>query len=228
MTQADGIETGPLWVNRLKGLLPSLHEVLGENSEVVLHDLTHPEDSVVAIEGDLTHRKVGAPATDLLLYLLREGASAKDVVNYETRTAEGVVLRSSTLLLRDERHLPVASLCINIDTGIRSNSQGERSQGSDGERVEPEEGLMREVFSQDVGETMQALVESALRAVGASPYGLGKEQRLEVVRILDERGAFMVRGAVDYVAEQLEISRATLYNYRKALEEGDLSSTGKR
>ncbi len=218
MARTQMTKMEPQWVRMLKDLLPGLREVLGKDSEVVLHDLTHPEDSVVAIEGDLTHRKVGAPATDLLLHLLREGAAAKDVVNYETRAAEGIVLRSSTLLLRDEGGLPVASLCINIDTKVRDISDEKIRAAARADVLRRGGGSVREVFSQNVEETLRNLVEEALRAVGASRYGVNKDQRLEIVRLLDERGGFMVRGAADYVAKQLKMSRASLYNYRKTLE----------
>ena len=40
-----------------------------------------------------------------------------------------------------------------------------------------------------------------------------KEEKIELVRIFEERGVFLVKGAVEYVAEVLNVSRYTVYNY---------------
>ena len=40
-----------------------------------------------------------------------------------------------------------------------------------------------------------------------------KEDKLVIVRRLDEKGVFLVKGAIDYVANILGVSRYTIYNY---------------
>lgn len=48
-----------------------LGAALGKDCEVVLHDLRYPDESVIAIaNGDISSRKVGAPATDFILKLM--------------------------------------------------------------------------------------------------------------------------------------------------------------
>ncbi len=42
-----------------------------------------------------------------------------------------------------------------------------------------------------------------------------REQRIQVVRDLERRGIFLIKGAVDEVARLLGVSRYTVYNYRK-------------
>jgi hypothetical protein len=42
---------------------------------------------------------------------------------------------------------------------------------------------------------------------------LDREGKQEVVRRLDERGAFTLRKAVEDIAQRLEVSRFTIYNY---------------
>ena len=44
--------------------------MLGSRYEVILHDLSHVESSIVAIYGNVTNRNVGGPATNYLLQLL--------------------------------------------------------------------------------------------------------------------------------------------------------------
>ena len=54
-------------------LVSFLGEVVGRNTEVVLHDLADIDASVVAIvNGEVSGRTVGSPATDLVLRELEE------------------------------------------------------------------------------------------------------------------------------------------------------------
>lgn len=55
------------------------------------------------------------------------------------------------------------------------------------------------------------------------------EERTRIVAELERRGAFMVRGAVEIVAQRLDVSRFTIYGYlkqiRTAAEDADPSAT---
>jgi HTH domain len=57
------------------------------------------------------------------------------------------------------------------------------------------------------------LVEGVVAEIGADFTSLSREDKQRVVRLLDERGAFTMRRAVDQVADALGVSRITIYNY---------------
>jgi len=40
-----------------------------------------------------------------------------------------------------------------------------------------------------------------------------KEDNLRVVEIVDKKGGFMIKGAIDQLAHRLNVSRYTIYNY---------------
>lgn len=51
-----------------------LGAALGKDCEIVLHDLRYPDESVIAIaNGDISSRKLRAPATDFILKLMQIG-----------------------------------------------------------------------------------------------------------------------------------------------------------
>lgn len=60
---------------------------------------------------------------------------------------------------------------------------------------------------------MIATVESEL---GAPLIELSREDKQRAVKLLDERGAFQLRKAVEEVADALGVSRFTVYNYLNA------------
>ena len=53
-------------------MMVSLAEMLGCRYELILHDLSHLERSVVAVQGNITNRKPGAPATNFLIQMLKK------------------------------------------------------------------------------------------------------------------------------------------------------------
>lgn len=52
--------------------------------------------------------------------------------------------------------------------------------------------------------------------LGAQLATLGRADKQRAVRMLDERGAFAIRNAVDEVADAMGVSRVTVYNYLNA------------
>jgi uncharacterized protein YqgV (UPF0045/DUF77 family) len=61
---------------------------------------------------------------------------------------------------------------------------------------------------------MIAQVEAEL---GAGLAELPRHQKQAAIRILDQRGAFLLRKAIEDVADAMGVSRITIYNYLNAL-----------
>jgi len=60
---------------------------------------------------------------------------------------------------------------------------------------------------------LDRLITSVERELGARLTALSREDKQRAVRLLDERGAFTLRKAVEDVADALGVSRFTVYNY---------------
>ena len=54
-------------LDKLIPIADAITNLFGENTEVVIHDFKNLESSIVYISGDVTHREIGAPATNLVL-----------------------------------------------------------------------------------------------------------------------------------------------------------------
>ncbi|MEJ2857201.1 MULTISPECIES: aminotransferase class V-fold PLP-dependent enzyme [unclassified Saccharothrix] len=180
-------------------LIPTVHslaDALGPGTEVVLHDLSALPNSIVAIAGDLTGRKVGGPMTDLLLGLVRRGTT-QDLAGYETYAPDGRPIRSSTVFLRDARGVAIGCLCVNSDPGRPPTAP-----------TEPVE-----TFPSDVDTLQRVLVDRAIRGVGVPVELMKKSHKSQVVKVLDEAGLFLIRDSVDHLAGVLGVTRYTIYNY---------------
>jgi HTH domain len=64
---------------------------------------------------------------------------------------------------------------------------------------------------------LSRLIEQVERELGGHLRELSREDKQRAVRLLDERGAFLLRRSVEDVADALCVSRITVYNYLNAI-----------
>ena len=64
---------------------------------------------------------------------------------------------------------------------------------------------------------LDRLIEQVEGELGGRLPDLSREDKQEAVRRLDDRGAFLLRRSVEYVADALGVSRITVYNYLNAI-----------
>lgn len=123
--------------------------MVGRNTEIVLHDLTKPESSVIDIvNGHLSGRSIGSsvlsgPKQDLGFKAVIKSAACvagKDPVilpNYQTTTGDGRVFDSSTVVFRDANFFSqgfparsVVSCKLAFDLDVEIEVQAFLNQGS--------------------------------------------------------------------------------------------------
>lgn len=64
---------------------------------------------------------------------------------------------------------------------------------------------------------LDRLIDSVERELGGRLAALSRHNKQVAIRMLDERGAFILRRAVEDVADAMGVSRITVYNYLNAL-----------
>jgi len=199
-----------------KQLADAIVAMFGRSCEVAIHDLTDLHKSLVYISGDVTGRKIGAPATDLLIKAIgNKKSEIKDMYNYKTTAHDGRSIKSSTIFLRNDNNDVVAAFCINLDTTDFFNATQALSallnlNNSNG-------GEIQETFSSSVGETIEALFEQALIEIGKQPASMTTDEKIQLTSLLEEQGVFQMKGAVNQVAELTGVSNFTIYNYLKKI-----------
>jgi len=199
--------------DNLRRIAQMIRETFGSRCEVVVHDLQDLEHSLVFMAGDVTGRSVGAPITDLVLKELQETkGEPKDLIGYRTIGKDGRILRSSTAFIKDKNGKVFATLCVNYDITDFLNFDVLLQ-----EIVKPieenDENEKRETFATTVHQTIEALVQQAIQKMSKQPATMSIDERVRFVGILEEKGAFMIKGAVDYIAALLSVSKYTIYNY---------------
>jgi hypothetical protein len=64
---------------------------------------------------------------------------------------------------------------------------------------------------------LDRLIEAVESELGGTLPTLSREDKQRAVRLLDERGAFTLRRAVEDLADAMQVSRITVYNYLNAI-----------
>jgi hypothetical protein len=64
---------------------------------------------------------------------------------------------------------------------------------------------------------LDRLIDTVETELGGPLPTLSREDKQRAVRLLDERGAFILRRAVEDVADAMGVSRITIYNYLNAI-----------
>ncbi|MFF3513082.1 transcriptional regulator [Streptomyces sp. NPDC002573] len=198
----------------LTPVIDGIAATLGSFCEVVIHDFRQPEHSIVALAGSVTGRGPGGSMSEIGMQLLARGDQARDELNYLTRTQDGKMVKSSTMVLRDSGGAVFGALCVNLD--ITAVNQAHALIGEiAGVGVSPA-AVPTTTFGDDIGAVLDAIVDEHQLRQNKSWSQLGRAERLQLFRDLDRRGVFAVRGAVQQVAARLGISRASAYNYLSA------------
>ena len=86
-------------------------------------------------------------------------------------------------------------------------------QGALGDFLQTDEQGISETFSDNIQSTIHSVLLEALREMGNDVPILSREEKLNLVARLDEKGIFQVKRSVPILAKELGLSRSTLYNY---------------
>lgn len=197
----------------LQPIMKAIAGAVGPHCEVVLHDLSRHdmERTIAAIEnGHVTGRTVNGPSTNLGLEMLRQEAEDHDEFGYRGRTPDGRELRSSSVYFRDTQGTVIGALCINVDM---TPMQAARAALDEVLRSNAAAPRREEIFASDITDVLDTLIETAIENTGKTVALMDRDDKIDVLRFLDERGAFFVKRAVDRVSRRLGISRVTGYNY---------------
>ncbi|MDR6998465.1 PAS domain-containing protein [Neobacillus niacini] len=215
-------------VEKLKQYIPMVHfiaDIMGENCEVVLHDVTNPDHSIIEIvNGHVSGRKINSPITDLALKIIKE-ESYKDrdyISNYKSSSKKNKTLRSSSYFIKDETNKIIGMICVNMDISDVLNARNildqfimiDKPKNDPVESSKPTfDAHLFENFEENIEELLLSLIKGVLAEYDIPAERMSPQEKIDVVKKLNEKGAFLLKGGVSEVAKYLDVSEATIYRY---------------
>lgn len=186
--------------------------LLQPHAEVVIHDLK--TGKIAAIYNNFSKRKVGDEA---LIEDLPDYSLLPDVFPVYTKVNwDGKKLKSSTATLRDKNKTPIGLLCINLDVSKWEEFRHLLDQWSN---IQSYQNQPEVLFKDDWREKINLYVSEYLSKEATTLKMLSKDKKQDLIQSLHKEGAFKAKNAATYVADVLDLSRATVYNYLKVANE---------
>jgi len=205
------------YIKKYISIADFLGEVLGKNTEIILHDLTNYQKSIVyIINGNISGRKIGDSITDLMLdFILSESKGNKQFIcNYNSKNAEGKLLYSSTYFIRDDSNKIVGALGLNSDYQDVKNTLLPNYVDDKIASLN----IIKENLSSDGQELTLNKIDTIVNQFNVVPTRMTPVEKTEVISALNECGIFNIRGSVQEVATKLQMSEPSIYRYIKKIK----------
>ena len=208
------------YIKKYISIADFLGEVLGTNTEVIIHDLINYDHSIVhIINGHISNRKIGDAITDLVLeFMITEAKNNKQFIcNYSSKTIGDKLLYSSSYFIRDEKDNLVGALCLNSDyhevkkslsflTSLLPNYVDDKVIAL---------GNIKENLNSNPQEVTISKIDEILNQFDVEPNRMTIEEKTDVITALNDCGIFNIRGSVQEVANKLQMSEPSVYRYIK-------------
>lgn len=202
-------------LDMLTQISDGLARQFGQNCEIVIHDLSNDsiEHSIIYIQnGHVTGRQIGdGPSKVVLETIHNNPESQEDRLGYLTRTADGRILKSSTMFIRDNEDSIHYILSVNYDiTGLLAVDHAVKSLID----TDPESGNAQpEKIVHNVNDLLDILLEQSVAKVGKPVALMNKDDKVAAIQFLNDKGAFLITKSGDKVSKYYGISKFTLYSY---------------
>ncbi len=181
--------------------------MLAPNAEVIVHDIA--AERVIHIANNFSKREVGDPSN---LKEIDFDPQEQVIGPYDKVNWDGRLIKSVSIVVRDEGGGAAALVCINMD--LSQFDQARQILTSlmnlPGDQAKPEK-----LFNDDWHEQINEFINAWAIERNVAVERLDREQKKSLVIALEEKNAFAAKHSVNYVARVLGLGRATIYNYLK-------------
>lgn len=190
-------------------------------AEVVVHDLE--KQQIAILVNNFSKREIGYPT---LLEDMEFTPGEWVIGPYEKINWDGRKLKSISVVLRNDRDIPEAIMCINLDVSaafelhqilelfLKPNTLIDQPH---------------QLFKDDWHEKINIFINNWLKQNRRTIGSLTRGEKRGLVEILFEQGAFRGKQAANYVAGILGLGRATVYKYLQEMRNhGNETSEGRK
>lgn len=198
-------------LNFLTNLAEGISSMFGPDCEVIIHDLKRKGIVTVVYNGHVTGRKKGDELNLLGIYKLEEAIEGRDFYNCLCKTKEGRLIKSTTIHYKTKDYH--YAFGINYDFTKLALAESVLSNlvktGIEVEKAihgNPSEKMIDDIFAEGV------------KSIGKPVALMNREDRINLVKYLNDNGGFSLKKSIQTVAKKMNISRYTIYNYLKLFE----------
>lgn len=182
--------------------------------EIAIHDFKDLDRSLIHIvNGHISGRMVGQPVSELnMRRLIEEDGFPDALVNYTSRNYRGQLLKSSSLAICDNKKQIIGAFCLHFD--ISQFDQFHKFlEYFLHTTQDPFVGINDFGQSQPFSEEIHEEVKKWRHQKGLLSTQLNYKDKQGIVEHLFFRGYFKKKGAIPCIAQALQLTRQSIYNY---------------
>ncbi|KZM38904.1 hypothetical protein OA92_02920 [Marinomonas sp. SBI22] len=180
--------------------------------EVVIHDLR--TQTVVYIANNISKRNLG---DDAALDEVEFDESENVIGPYEKLNWDGVNIRSTSIVLRDDDNQQIGMLCINMNIASFEAAKTLLDTFLSGAQLVPQPDKL---FHDDWQERINSFIHHWLNENRLNMNSLSHKHKRALVEALYDEGAFEGKSTQNYVASVLNMGRATVFKYLREIKQG--------
>lgn len=197
-----------------------LADAIGSSFEIVLHDLSKPDNTIIAIRnGHITDRKIGDALSNLTLRVLNENSLSDDEFRkYQDEAFFRKGIDSYNYVIRNFNGKAIGLFGINYNSKALNeakefiNSMFASKTFSDLENnVSDNNNISDDKDSFIV--LAESIIDGVLLESDVEPDRMNTEEKKNIVKKLSEKGVFQLKGVIESVADKLHVSEVTVYRY---------------
>lgn len=205
-----------------------ISKAIGPDFEISLIDTKDGKNRIIAMEyGNISGRHVGEEISPLLKKSIenKEYETTDYIANRTTYAKSGKPLRTSIFFIKDEDNNLEGIMCINFDDS-RYEELGKKIMFLCHPDYYTEHRITRQSDSSDINgdykdvgesmtieETIESIVDNELNEVLIPVERLTQDEKIQIVKNLDNKGVFMMKGSVGIFSKKLDVSQASVYRY---------------
>ena len=200
-------------------------EIMGPDTEVILYSVT--DRSVYYVINPMDEEMVvGSGLRSLERRFLENRLYDHEsfVVNYRALSKHRNKLKSATLFLRGDNRQLIAMLTVNANVDRLVELRDMLNEMVSGHR--PYDNQHGTSFYNSFEVSVEGIVSTTIRKeldkYKVPPDRLSQQEKIEIVRCLDQQGIFLVKGAIVEVAKSLQTTETTIYRYLNKLSNKQL------
>ena len=205
--------------------LEGLQKFLGNKCEIIVHDYRqgYEQTIVYAFNAGLSGRDVGgSPKGGMITKFGEDIEPLKDSIQFIDTSLKDHFFKCCTTLISDENGKIIGSVCLNYDISDFLLAQNAiqyfvQYPITDMSQQAPEKNPL---LTKNVDDILQYYIQQAEALVGKPMSLMSREEKIETLDYLDQKGVFKITKTSMLLCEAFQISKYTLYNYLEEARTG--------
>lgn len=178
-------------------------------AEGAIHDLK--SGTLVALFNNISQRKIGE-ITPVCEFNIKKDRFPDYFPPYYKVNWDGRKLKCISMTVRDVKNDPVGLICFNLDVSLFQDVENKFSALL---KLKEEAKNPIELLGDNWQEQTHLQINRYLKEHQQVIHRLNREQKKDLIKYLYAKGVFNYKSAAPFVADILNISKASLYNYLK-------------